>query len=183
MRSALVLLALASSAHADPPSVSADGKRIMVPYRGEDGARGQDNLTILVEDRAGKVLDRIPVIDVDTGPVKSGPRAWQRVIDSATWRPMVESDATVVLADGKLTLTPPDHAPIVKRGSWRVTPDLRTQAAMDRAAANGEIACFNPAERAQTWIDLERRAAVVFIRFHGNDTCWEPDSDVAVITW
>lgn len=183
MRTALVMLALSSSALADPPSVSSDGKRIQVPYRGEDGAQGRDNLTVLVENRAGKLVQRIPVVDVENGPVKGGQRAWQRLRDSSKWEPMVEATAKVELADNQLTFTPPNHAPIVQRGSWRVTPTMRKQAEIDHASALGEISCFNAAELGQTWIDVKHRAAVVFIRFHGSDSCWEPDSDFAIVTW
>lgn len=183
MRIALVLLALSGTAFADPPSVSPDGKRILIPYVGEDGARGSANLTMIVDDRAGRQLQRIPVIAVDTGEVPGGEKARAKLLASTKWQPMVESTAKVELADGQLTLTPPGHAPVVVKGGWRVTPDLRKQAELDRAAENGTWACWNPAELGTTWIDEKHRAAVVMIRFHGNDSCWEPDSEFAIVTW
>lgn len=85
---------------------------------------------------------------------------------------------------GTLTVTPRGRRAITRRSSaWRTEPTVEQRREQQRDIEQGGLGCYNPAELGDVWIDARRRAVVVEIRYHGNDSCWEPDSDRAVITW
>lgn len=203
LRAALAVLATTTTtiAAADTtPVVSSDGARIVVPYVAEDGARGSPNLTYLVADRTGAIVQRIAVVDLDRGDIPGGAAAAAHLL--AALRPTVLPEvapknpndpdtlrlfpglAVQLSPDGTLTVRPDGQGPLLRQdASWRTEPDRVQRAEMDRRLAAGQDACFNPAGISTVYFDARRRVAVVYVHFHGNDTCWEPSSDVAVFAW
>jgi hypothetical protein len=201
----IILVALILSmrvAAADPgdPAITPDGRTIIVPYVAEDGARGEPNLTVFTLDRAGKTKARIPVIDVANGPVPGGEAARAKLyadthpIEMSRLDPTDGADdsthqtyegLTVDLSEtGTLTVRPKGQRTIRRSNSgWRTKPTAAVAARMKKEADQGGNPCFNGARIGPVWVDMKRRAAVVFIRYHGNDSCWEPDSDFVVVTW
>jgi hypothetical protein len=199
-----VLVLAAATAFADgrtdvAPGVTPDGSRIVVWYVAEDGARGAANLTVLVADRTGKIIRSIPVSDADRGDVPGGSAAADKLVADlkpvamTQLEPKPHDDDTHLAFDGldvslsptgALRVTPKGHRAIVRSNpEWRTKPSPDQAARMQRAIDDGKIECFNPGGIGAVYLDAARRAAVVYIRFHGNDTCWEPSSDVEVFAW
>lgn len=173
----------------DAPSVTPDGKRIVVPYSVDEySPAGTQRIELRVYNRAGALVDTRVVVDVadpDGAPiVAKRKRAAQRYVAKLHLRALKQTTAAPVTFgnDGTLTVSPRRHAPITRTG-WRVTPSTEQQRAIDAELALGGVGCFNPAELGDVWYDAKARVAVVEINFHGNDSCWEGDSDVVVITW
>lgn len=213
----MVLVALAGRASADPaadrdelwalePSITRDGRTLVVPYQAEDNARGEPNLALRIYDRRGRIVTTHVVRMVD-----------QRTDDRAVWRqervaskrlrtlrtkrglvplapvePTLRTPVRIEAADvqvelsgtGDLTLTA-GGARRVRRTSraWTTEPTAAQQRQIRAVLDRGELACFNAAELGDVWLDRARRAAVVQIRYHGNDSCWAPDSERVVLTW
>ncbi|MFN0247405.1 MAG: hypothetical protein ACKV2T_11005 [Kofleriaceae bacterium] len=182
------------------PAITQDGATIIVPYVFDDGARGSENLTILAFDRAGAIVQRIPVVDVDNGPVAGGEAAKKKLY--AAMKPILAmtelhrrdyrnethgtyDGLTIVFSEWGTLIVSPKGAKPVRRSNraWRTKPTRAQQAAMDKAHAAGEIECFNRAKIGAVWIDVKRRAAVVYVAYHGNDSCWGSDGEPVVFTW
>jgi hypothetical protein len=202
--SMLVLAAIGTVSFADgrtevAPAVSPDGSRVVIWYVAEDGARGNPNLALVVTDRTGKPMRDIEVVDVERGELPGGRAAADKLYaelkpvamtqlepksrDDDTHRSFDGLDVSLS-ATGVLRVAPNGHPALVRSDpSWRTKPDADDQARMRAALDRGTIACFNPGGIGDVYADIARRVAVVFIRFHGTDSCWEPSSEVQVFGW
>jgi hypothetical protein len=212
MRTVAALISLVGTPHvalavnptveaADEVAITSDGGNIIVSYMAEDGARVAPNLTVYVVNRKGVVTKTIAVIDADKGAVSGGDAARAKLLAATkpVQMPLLEpidpdpdvdtrrvyAGLTVDLSEsGTLTVRPKGHAAIERSNpEWRTKPDARKVAQLKHNADEGRVGCFNPAGIGPVWLDAQRRAAVVLIHYHGNDACWEPSSDFAVVTW
>jgi hypothetical protein len=188
------------------PAVSRDGSLILVPYRAEDGAYGRANLVLRVSNRRGKIVKQQLVQSADqcgaggcqpeaAAPLQKPELAAIAFLEELQRRsdlqPMVPYDrandrrlAIELSATGTLTIKPEGHAAVTRHNAaWRTERTPQQERQLQRASERGELSCFNAAELRDVWVDLPRRVAVVTIGYHGSDSCWEPDSDVAVVAW
>lgn len=184
----------------EQPAITGDGSKIIVPYVDKDGARGSPNLTLFVADRRGVITKRIDVVDVEAGPVPGGERAMAKLYAETKPRAMkllspanpneldthrIYVGLTVDLSEsGTLSIRPKGHS-VIRRSNtrWRTEPTANSQAALRKMMVDEELPCFNPAGIGSVWIDVKRRAMVVYVRYHGNDSCWEPSSEFVVVAW
>jgi hypothetical protein len=168
------------------PAISADGTLIVYAHQGEDGARGEPNLTIVVKDTADAVVHREVVLeyaDQFAPPSPDAIAAANRYLAAQAWTPI--QPAHVVASDPYAGVPFSDSASATLGGrtvrfaasehpAWAV-PD----APMYPGAAE---MCSNPAYLGGAWIAPDRGVALVLISYLGNDSCWEPDSEEHVVS-
>jgi hypothetical protein len=156
-------------------------------YLGDGGPPEAASQVTAQERAAGKLLDDLERKGLQ--PLVSAPSSRD---DSSRGRVdytyVAEGDHTPSLTldlseAGTLTIKPRGHAAIRRDGGWRTAPTPKEARRLQARYDAGEIGCFNPAHIGATWVDLARRVAVISIGFDGNDTCWEPSSDMITVAW
>jgi hypothetical protein len=186
------------------PARRADGQLVVVRIA-EDGGRGNPNLAVEIRDREDRVVETLPVLtvaqaDADTTERGLGPAAAARLaaanqaLATATVTPLpalaITPDpdepstyhavgggmAIAWTADGHLAIHADDGTLVERDGrAWLVADQPMCDSCTER--------CSNPAFLADAWGDAASAVAVVRIAYKGTDTCWEPDSQVHVVTW
>jgi hypothetical protein len=184
------------------PAVTPDGSRVAIAYSGEDGARGDFNLALVIRDvKTDRVLQREVV--AKAGALALSPEALQhrlaalnRALARTAWVPLKRypsdrkpgtgaPEVSTVVA-GELTMSFREPRLTVRRGE-RVLLDQRYagwSAPVTRFAErceDGPCECRNPAYLAEAAVDEARRVVMVKIGYAGTDACWEPDSQVHVL--
>jgi hypothetical protein len=186
------------------PAASADGQAVMLPVVDDDGARGMPNLALVERGRDDRALATRVVLALPTGDQEpAAPHEPAGLVDSnrwlaerhrqRDWRPLtalgapdpaseapdysVAKDGVVVRwADGHLVVI--DHGATVvdaQHADWLVKPYPMCASCADT--------CDNPSMLGEVSADLAHHLLVVKIRYRGNDSCWEPTSQLHVVSW
>jgi len=183
------------------PAVSNDGQLVVFWTSENDAGRGNPNLTLESRTRADLGDQKIKVLVVaeyelmvnDDGP---NPALAQRITAANSWLtdlhrradlrtlPALVVDAAdawtqhAAKLDDVVLDWQKDHLTITKAGKSLLSRDTPvTWHAPDRDQ------CSNPAKLGEAWIDVERKVALLAVRYNGNDSCWEPSDQLHVVSW
>lgn len=189
------------------PAIAGDGSVIQIGELASDGGRGNPNLTLYTLSRDDHPADRAVIVDVEKSADLGAPERMQAVASAN--RRLADANQALHLVPltafpepahegepGADTLTA-DGIAITWDGEKKlvVTVDGKQVIARDTPEAwlvkpypmyNGappEETCHNPARLGGGAYDRARRAAVIYVRYHGNDSCWEPTDQIHVLTW
>ena len=176
----------------ETPQVSRDGRFLLVSTEESTGARVAQNLAFELRDRKDRTLQRIVVMAVDEEP-DAAARA-SRV--SAVHALLAAHDFVPLVAftgsreDGQFS----GGGLAVSWGSEHMTIAHDGKRVVDRAVPvawrgsrhylkSEEMMCENPDLLGGAWGALDAKLVVVQVAYHGNDTCWEPASQLHVVAW
>ena len=190
------------------PAVTDDGKSVALAHQGEDGARGAPNLTVIEKDRADKVVRELVVQTADGGeallddaapapPTERLAEANRYLTETHARRRLFpltamtldrsrEADfghGSTLAASGDGVDVAWDEGQLKVTAGGRVVVDLATQGWTVEPTTSDGIECSNPSFLGEAWVDAARKLVVVRIAYTGNDTCWEPDSQLHVVAW
>jgi hypothetical protein len=179
------------------PAVAADGSEVVIADRAADGARGEPNLTVEAIDRHDKHVKTIDVLEPDAKFVPAKLEAANRWLgdehQARDLRPLETSEIasdqegqeatqwTVTKEDIVLQLR--DNARLTVRGPGKTYVDRVMSDWEAGVSHRPDMDCSNPLFLENAWLDVPHRLALVLIGYHGNDTCWEPDSALHVVSW
>ena len=172
--------------------VSRDGRFVLVKVIDDDGARGAQNLELDVRDRRDRTVDRVVVLAIDE-QLDAEARATRaaaahELLAAHDFVPMTQ--LTAMAGDGPaegagLVVTWSHERIVIERGSARVVDRAVPAPWRGRRYYSkiDDLVCDNPDYLAGTLAAPEHNLVVVDVAYHGNDTCWEPTSQVHVISW
>jgi hypothetical protein len=172
--------------------VSRDGRFVLVKVTDDDGARGAQNLELDVRDRRDRTVERVVVLAID------------EQLDAAARATRAAAAHKLVTAHDFVPMTPltgmpaDDHLDgaglVVTWAHERIVIERASQRVVDRAVPApwrgrrfysklDDLVCDNPDYLAAALAAPQHNLVVVDVAYHGNDTCWEPTSQVHVVAW
>jgi hypothetical protein len=185
----------------DLPAISEDRSKVVYAYMGEDGARGEPNLAVMVKDVTDTVINKLVVLKIDEDIEAVNEPTLQMLEDANryladthaafTWETMLAAEVdgggegrTAVVGGIDVAFTPAGHV-VVRDGDIVVLERDFPAWLVKDSPMGGEPyeTCSNPAFLSAAWISASKNAALLKISYMGNDSCWEPDSTMHVIVW
>jgi hypothetical protein len=192
------------------PAVAHAGEVVVVPIVHGDGGRGYANLAIEMRTPDDKVVQTIPVMTsneyeklVPDGTTPS-PELVKRIADANAELTKLHGihllDPLTPIAMGDPQdvddphLASDSRLEVEWRGNHlRVTPHTRTVPVVDRDGTPwlardhepcaGCGVCHNEAFLSKVYRSESAKLVVVEIGYRGTDSCWEPGSELHVVTW
>lgn len=172
--------------------VSRDGRFVLVKVIDDDGARGAQNLELDIRDRRDRTVDRVVVLaideqlDAETRAARAA--AAHKLLAAHDFVPLTQLTAMPGeerLDGAGLVITWTHERIVVEHGSDRVVDRAVPAAWRGRRYYSklDDLVCDNPDYLAAALAAPDHNLVVVDVAYHGNDTCWEPTSQVHVIAW
>ena len=183
---------------ADLPAVSSDGRRMAIAESVSDGARGSENLSLLILDVAtDRVVAKLVIVDADE-PQKAGRPQREaealKWLSAEPWEPLsrlpVRPDPLAPLRAGStgaperatlaegagVTVTYREPALSVRIGSREPIVRVVKSWSVDAAKTTGPVSCATPLARmAAAYVKPGSGLLVVRVEYRGGtDLCWEP---------
>jgi len=174
--------------------VTRDGRFVLLAIVDDDGARGAPNLAFELRDRKDSMVQRVNVLAIDEeldAPTKAARvGSVQAVLAAHDFVPMIalagDRDEGLFSGAGVSVSWGSEHFTIARDGKRVVGRAVPAAWRHRRYYLKGAgLWCENPDLLAGGWAaaDAEAKLVVVDVAYHGNDTCWEPSSQLHVISW
>lgn len=172
--------------------VSRDGRFVLVKVIDDDGARGAQNLELDVRDRRDRTVEQVVVLAIDE-QVDAAARATRAAAahklfadhDFVPMAPLTAVPGDDHFDGAGLVVTWTRERIAIERGSERVVDRAVPAPWRGRRYYSklDDLVCDNPDYLAAALASPKHNLVVVDVAYHGNDTCWEPTSQVHVIAW
>jgi hypothetical protein len=177
-------------------TVTRDGRFVVLAIVDGDGARGAQNLAIELRDRKDRTLERVVVLGVDEelDQLDDATRAQRaaaahKLLAAHELVPLQELEGTaddVAHFEGAgITIDwAREHITIKRNGKRVVDRAVPTKWRGSSYYSKVEdLTCENPDFLGAALARPDVSLVVVDVAYRGNDTCWEPTSQLHVMSW